>query len=128
MLYLGPPSLHCDLDLIYVYEFNDQSHVTTALLPRQPGQSQSPGIKCLLGIFALTLAVNSIPRHCPQPVRPFTLSTPLLKYVPICSLLPVPTATRQVFGTFHLNSCNSLLARLPAPATVLCLVPPEYPS
>lgn len=49
-----------------------------------------------------------------EPFRPFMLSTLLLKYVPICSLLSVPTATKQVLGTFHLDSGDSPLARLPA--------------
>lgn len=113
-IYLGPPSLHCDLTSSMLMKSIINSMWTTFLLPHQSGQFQSPGSKCLLGIFILFLAVNGIPRHCPQPVTPFMLSTPFLKCIPICSLLSVPTATKQVLGTFHLDSCNSPLARLPA--------------
>lgn len=113
VIYLGPPPT-VTLTSSMLLNSMINSMLTTPPLPQQPEQSQSFGSKCLLGIFTLFLVVSGIPRHCPQPLRPFMLSTPLLKYILICSLLSVPTATKQILGTFRLDSCNSPLARLPA--------------
>lgn len=47
-------------------------------------------------------------------VRFFKLSILLLKCLSICSLPSVPTATKRVLGTFHLDSGGRPLARIPA--------------
>lgn len=94
------------------------SMVTAPPLPHQPCQPQFPGSKFLWGFVTLSWAivpsVDVIPRHCLQPVRPFMLSPLFLKCLSTYSLVSITAATKQVLGTFHLGSCDSPLARLPA--------------
>lgn len=127
MIHLGPPLLNFDPDLTYVYGLSYQFCVDNLSTSSPTLSVLGPWFQVLTGSFTISLAVVTLCSGTPDTVHsqsdPHLVNSTSEMFPHFPALFSIPTATKQVLSTFHLDNGDSLLARLPASShyTLLCV-------